>query len=80
MTDRIGINLNKLLKFVKDDEYNQEETSYIERILNYVLLKLDDEGLDKMERFVRTVRLTNRFDYSTISTKLYYDKKYTNII
>lgn len=67
----ISQELDNVIKYVKDENYNREEKNYIQKVLHYVLSRLDDEGQkidqthisilffilggDKLQRFVQSV-------------------------
>ena len=43
----ISQELDNVIKYVKDETYNREEKNYIQKVLHYVLARLDDEGQKK---------------------------------
>lgn len=40
----ISQELDNVIKYVQDGNYNREEKNYIQKVLHYVLARLDDEG------------------------------------
>ena len=51
----VEYNVNLLLQYVKGEEFNVEENSYIKRVIKYVLEKLNEESKKKMDCFVNSV-------------------------
>lgn len=45
----ISEELEDVLACVKDEDYNQEEKSYIHKVLQYVLGRLQEEGKIRLE-------------------------------
>ena len=46
----ISQELDNVIKYVKDENYNREEKNYIQKVLHYVLARLDDEGQQKRSK------------------------------